>query len=163
MSSPAVKLLKRILLVLAAVFVAIQFVRPARNAAAAPSANDITARYPTPPAVKQLLAAACYDCHSNTTRYPWYANVQPVAWWLAAHVDDGKRHLNFSEFAAYAPKKAVVKLEDLVDEVNEGEMPLASYKLAHADARLTPDQRKQLADWADAVRERILAENGLTE
>lgn len=157
------KLLKRILLVLAVVFVAIQFVRPARNVATASSANDITARYPTPPAVKQLLAAACYDCHSNTTRYPWYANVQPVAWWLAAHVDDGKRHLNFSEFAAYAPKKAVVKLEDLVDEVHDGEMPLTSYKLAHPDARLTAEQRKLLAGWADAVRDRILADNGLAE
>ena len=163
MSSPAVKLLKRILLVLAVVFVAIQFVRPARNIAAQPSANDITARYPTPPAVKQLLAAACYDCHSNSTRYPWYANVQPMAWWLADHVAEGKQNLNFSEFAAYAPKKAVVKLEDLVDLVNKGEMPLASYRLAHADARLTIEQRKLLTDWADGVRERILAENGLTE
>ena len=157
------KLLKRILLGLAVVFVAIQFVQPARNVSAQPSANDITTRYPTPPAVKQLLAAACYDCHSNTTRYPWYANVQPAAWWLAYHVADGKRHLNFSEFTAYAPKKAVVKLEDLVDEVHAGEMPLASYRLAHADARLTAEQRTLLADWADAVRERILAENGLTE
>ena len=157
------KLLKRSLLVLALVFVAIQFVRPARNVAAAPSPDDITARYPTPPAVKQLLAVACYDCHSNTTRYPWYADIQPVAWWLAGHVNDAKRRLNFSEFAAYAPKKAVVKLEDLVDQVNEGEMPLPSYRLGHADARLTPEQRKLLADWADAVRERILAENGLTE
>lgn len=163
MSLRTVKLLKPILLGLAVTFVAIQFARPARNIAAQPSANDITARHPTPPAVKALLAAACYDCHSNTTRYPWYTNVQPVAWWLASHVSDGRRHLNFSEFATYDPKKAAHKLEEIVDEVNEGDMPLASYRLAHPEARLAAEQRRLLTDWAAALRQRILADNGLTE
>ena len=157
------KILKFSLLVLAVAFVAIQFIRPARNIAAQPSPSDITALHPTPPAVKQLLAVACYDCHSDTTRYPWYANIQPVAWWLADHVTEGKRSLNFSAFGKYSPEKAVDKLEESIEEINDEEMPLPSYRLTHADARLTADQKRQLADWADTVRKRILAANGLTD
>jgi hypothetical protein len=158
-----VKLLKRILLGLVIILVAIQVVRPAKNIASQPSANDITAHYATPPAVKQLLAAACYDCHSDTTRYPWYANVQPIASWMAWHVADGKKHLNFSQFATYAPKRTAHKLEELIEEVNEGAMPLDSYQLAHADARLTAEQNKLLTDWAKSLRQRILADNNLSE
>jgi hypothetical protein len=158
-----VKLLKKILLGLVVLLVAIQFVRPAKNIAPRPSENDITDHYPTPPAVKQLLAVACYDCHSNTTRYPWYANVQPAAWFLASHVNDGKAHLNFSEFYTYSPKRAASKLDQVIDEVTDHEMPLASYKLGHPDARLTPAQSKLLTDWADGIRQQILAANGLAE
>ena len=157
------KLLKKIFLGLVVVFVAIQFVRPAKNIATRPSENDITDRYPTPPAVKQLLAVACYDCHSDTTRYPWYADIQPVGWWLSSHVNDGKARLNFSEFAAYSPKRAANKLDDVIDQITDREMPLASYRLGHPDARLTPAQTKLLADWADDVRRQILAANGLSD
>ena len=163
MSSGTVKLLKKIILGLVVLFIAIQFVRPAKNIAARPSENDITDHHPTPPAVKQLLAVACYDCHSNNTRYPWYANVQPAAWWLASHVNDGKAHLNFSEFADYSPKRAANKLDQVIDELTDNAMPLASYKLGHPDARLTPGQTKLLTDWADSVRQQILAANGLSD
>jgi hypothetical protein len=157
------KLLKKILLGLVLLFVAGQFIRPTKNIAAGPSANDITAHYPTPPAVKALLTTACYDCHSNTTRYPWYAEIQPTGWWLASHVEDGKKHLNFSEFAAYAPKRAVHKMEEVMDTVTEHEMPLSSYTLIHRDARLTDEQIKLLADWAETVRAKIVTQNGLED
>jgi len=162
-SLPLVKLLKKIILGLVVFFVAIQFIRPAKNIAARPSENDITDHYPTPPAVKQLLAVACYDCHSDTTRYPWYADVQPVGWWLSSHVNDGKKHLNFSEFATYSPKRAASKLDFMIDEVTDHDMPLLSYRLGHPDARLTPAQIKLLTDWADSVREQILAAHGLND
>ena len=157
------KFLKKILLGLIFLFIAVQFVRPARNIAPHPSENDITDHYPTPPAVKQLLAVACYDCHSNTTRYPWYADVQPAAWWLASHVNDAKARLNFSEFSTYSPKRAANKLDQIIDQVTDREMPLASYRLGHPDARLTPAQTKLLTDWADGLRQQILAANGLTD
>lgn len=163
MSFALVKPFKRILLALAALFVALQLVRPEKNIATEPSANDIAAHHPTPPAVKQLLATACYDCHSDATRYPRYANIQPVASWMARHVTEGKKHLNFSQFATYTPKRAAHKLEELIEEVNEGEMPLGSYKLMHADARLTAEQRTLLTTWAKTVRQRILADKDLTE
>ena len=153
---------KRILLGLAVIFAAIQFVQPAKNIAARPSANDIIDHYATPPVVKQMLEVACYDCHSNTTRYPWYANIQPVGWWLASHVNDGKQHLNFSEFSAYSPKRAAKKLDQIIDEITDHEMPLA-YKLGHPDARLTNAQSKLLTDWAATTRDRVLADNHLSD
>lgn len=157
------KLLKKILLGLVVLFVAIQFVRPAKNIAARASENDITDHHPTPPTVKQLLAVACYDCHSDTTRYPWYANVQPVAWWLDDHIREGKAHLNFSQFATYSPKRAANKMDELDDAVTGHDMPLLSYRLGHPDARLTPAQIKLLTDWADSVREQIVASNHLED
>lgn len=157
------KLLKRILLGLVVLFIATQFVRPAKNIAASPSADDITAHHPTSPEVRRLLTAACYDCHSNTTRYPWYAEIQPLGWWLAAHVDDGKRHLNFSRFSTYAPDRAIHKLEEVIDTVTTREMPLSSYTRVHTDARLTEAQIKLLTDWADAVSNRIIAHHKLAD
>ena len=145
------------LLGFAIIFVAIQFMRPVPNRADGPDLRDITAIHPTPPAVKALLQNACYDCHSNTTRYPWYAQIQPVSWWMARHIKDGKQRLNFSTFFDYPPKKADRKLEAAADEIAEGEMPPSYYRLAHPDARLTPEQVKLLSDWITGVRSRIIA------
>jgi len=148
-------MLKKIFLGLLLFFVAIQFVRPAKNISPTPSSADLLANYPAPPEVKRLLAVACYDCHSNNTRYPWYSNFEPVAWWLASHVEDGKKHLNFSDFANYPPKRAARKLQQCIDELGDKTMPLPSYRIGHPDARLTDEQSKLLSDWFDDTRERI--------
>jgi hypothetical protein len=97
-----------------------------------------------------MLEVACNDCHSNKTRYPWYSNVQPVAWWLAGHVNDGKRHLNFSEFTKRKIAVQNHKFEEIVEMVKEHEMPLSSYTFAgtHPDAELTDEQRVAITDWA---------------
>ena len=137
------------------VLVAVQFWHPARNEATAPGPNDINVKHPVPPRVQLLLQHACYDCHSNHTHYPWYASVQPVAWWLTKHVNDGKRHLDFSEFGAYTPKRAASKLSDLVNEVEEHSMPLKSYTWMHPEARLTPEEIKLITDWADGLQDEL--------
>ena len=105
--------------------------------------------------MKAILERACYDCHSNHTRYPWYAEIQPLGWWLADHVKEGKAHLNFSTFGTYPAKRQTRKLEELIEEVEGGNMPLGSYKLTHTDARLTPAEIKALTDWAASVRENL--------
>ena len=134
----------------------LQFVRPEKNVSSAlHEPDDITALHPTPPEVKAILARACYDCHSDTTRYPWYAEVQPVGWWLAQHVHDGKRHLNFSQFGKYDAKRATRKMNQLVDETREHEMPLASYRLMHRDAQLFDADLAALEAWAQGVREHL--------
>ena len=145
-------MVKKILLGLLVVFIAIQFIRQSKNLGPAPGPADILAQHSAPAEVKQLLQTACYDCHSNSTHYPWYAEVQPVGWLLADHIKEGKQHVNFSAFASYTPKRATRKLEQCSDEVTEGGMPLASYKIAHPEARLSSAQRKLLADWFDSVR-----------
>jgi hypothetical protein len=149
---------KKVLFGLAMVFVAIQAFRPARNASVTPAftgPDDITVRFPTPPEVKQILATSCYDCHSNTTRYPWYAEVQPVAWWLASHINDGRKHLNFAEFGALTPKKQVKKLQAVSDEVEDHTMPLKSYLWVHRTARLTDAQVSALTAWTESIEEKI--------
>ncbi|MDP3468110.1 MAG: heme-binding domain-containing protein [Daejeonella sp.] len=143
---------KKILIVLLAIFIIIQFFRPEKNQSIAESPNDIFAHYQASENTKQLIHTSCYDCHSNNTVYPWYAEIQPVAWWLADHVNEGKSELNFSEFASYSPKKGDHKLEELVEMIKEEEMPLKSYTLIHGDARLSDVQRDELSKWAEEVR-----------
>ena len=111
--------------------------------------------YPPPANVRQILVTSCYDCHSNTTRYPWYAQIQPLGWWLKSHIDDGKNELNFSEFADYSAKHKKEKLGSAQDEVRDKSMPLKSYLWIHRDARLTPEQIKALSDWFDTVIDKI--------
>ncbi len=151
-------MVKKTLFGLLLILISIQFIRPARNLGPAPSPYDIQLRHMPTVEVRRLLESACYDCHSNHTNYPWYTNVQPLGWWLASHVSEGKRELNFSEFAKLVPKRAAHKLEEATSLVSNGEMPLASYKLAHAEARLTEAQRKLLADWFDSVRATLPAD-----
>lgn len=149
----------KVLLILVAVFIVIQFIRPVKNLAAAESSNDVFAQHSAPDTLKKLIQAACYDCHSNNTNYPWYANIQPVAWWLNDHVKDGKRHLNFSEFAGYTYKRADHKMEEVVEQLEKGEMPLSSYTFLHPEADLSKEQTQAIIDWAKQARERIMADS----
>jgi len=144
-------MLKKLLIVLLVAFIIIQFFRPARNLQAGPFANDITTVATIPADVNSIMSKACYDCHSNNTKYPWYAHVQPVAWWLADHVEEGKHELNFNEFAAYRLRKQYHKLEETIEMVKEGEMPLKSYTWMHGNAKLTQQEKESIVNWASAT------------
>lgn len=136
--------------------VLIQFIRPARNLSN-DSTSDISKVYPVPAAVQAMLKTSCYDCHSNSTNYPWYANIQPVGLWLDDHVKEGKGELNFSEFATYKLPRQYHKLEEVSEQVHEGEMPLSSYTIIHKDAVLTPAQQAELVAWAEGIRDTLEA------
>ena len=151
------KIFKRILILLLIIFVAIQFIRPAKNKSEGISANDISTKYPVPDSIQVILKVACNDCHSNNTRYPWYAEVQPVAWWLNGHIVDGKRGLNFSEFASYRIKKQFHRLDDIDELVKKNAMPLSSYTIIHTDAKLSERQKLALYSWTEALRDTIKA------
>jgi Haem-binding domain len=152
------KFFKRFFLLLLLAFILIQFFRPAKNIAEGISASDITKIYAVPQDVQTVLKTSCYDCHSNNTNYPWYNNIQPVAWWLKNHIDEGKRELNFSEFAAYRIGRQYKKLEEINEQVKEAEMPLESYTLIHGDAKLNEQQKLSLASWVSALRDSIKAQ-----
>jgi hypothetical protein len=147
------KIIKIVLLLLAGALVLIQFLRPPRNIAETAPPHDISMVIPAPPDIHAMLRTSCYDCHSSTTRYPWYAEVQPVGWWLNSHIQEGKRQLNFSEFGSYRPRRQYRKLEEIAEMVGEGEMPLPSYTLVHRDAKLTHEQRDKLLAWVHAARD----------
>ncbi|GMU59903.1 MAG: hypothetical protein AMXMBFR34_16660 [Myxococcaceae bacterium] len=136
------KLRTKIALGVAFVLVALQVVPVAR-------ANPpVTGEIQAPDEVKGVLKRACWDCHSNETVWPWYARVAPVSFVVAHHVKDGRRHLNFSEWAGYSAERKAKKLEECGKEVSEGKMPMTSYVLLHPEAQLTDAEKKSLAAWA---------------
>lgn len=103
---------------------------------------SIETSHNVPADVAAILKTSCYDCHSNHTEYPWYANIQPVSKWLGNHIEEGKGELNFSEFGNYSLRRQYHKLEEISEQVNENEMPLSSYTLIHGDASLNETQKK---------------------
>lgn len=139
---------KKILYILLAIVIIIQFIRPERNLGKRETENTIFVSNE----VGQILQASCFDCHSNYTVYPWYTNIQPIGWWLNHHVNEGKEELNFSEFEAYSLKRKLHKLEEIKEMVDEGEMPLSSYTLIHGDASLSAEQKEILSKWVVETR-----------
>ena len=101
------------------------------------------------------MEVSCNDCHTNNTDYPWYTNIQPVGWWMQWHVNDGKRHVNYEEFASYTPKRQYKKLEETAEMVKEGEMPLGSYLWIHHDAKLSEQQKQLFIHWATQLKDSI--------
>lgn len=149
-------MLKKIILALLVVFILIQFVRPEKNISN-DLTYDISTKYPIPDDVKQTLKVACNDCHSNKTEYPWYANIQPSAQFLAHHVEEGKEHLNFSSFTKLPIAVQNHKFEEIIDEVEEKGMPLESYTYfgLHKEANLTAEQRQSVINWAKTQMETL--------
>ncbi|MCG8371918.1 MAG: heme-binding domain-containing protein, partial [Balneolales bacterium] len=128
---------KKILLVLAAALVILQFFQIDKTNPASDPELDLMVLTNPHEEVKQILKTACYDCHSNSTTYPWYTNIQPVGWWVKGHIDHGKEHVNYAEFGSYPPRRGDHKLEESVEYVLNKEMPLPSYTWFHGDTRLT--------------------------
>lgn len=104
------------------------------------------------PELRIVLKETCYDCHSNNTVYPWYNNIAPISFWLANHVKDGKKHLNFSAWDGYSVEKKDHKLEEVIEMIENGEMPLKEYTWTHQNARLTNEQRESIVAWAEKTR-----------
>jgi len=154
------KILKTLGIALLIAFFAIQFFRPTKNTSIDPTAfsNDISNIYTVPEDVQLILQTSCYDCHSNNTKYPWYSNIQPVAWWLNDHVLEAKKEINFSEFASYRIGRKYKKFEEIIEQVEENEMPLSSYTVIHRNATLKKAQKLSLAKWASAIRDSMKAQ-----
>jgi hypothetical protein len=144
-------MLKKVLLVLLLAFIVIQFIHPKRNKAEGAQPNYIGNAHVVPDDVKTILSKACNDCHSNNTQYPWYSKIQPVHWWLNKHVIDGKKHLNYDEYTNKSLRYQFHKMEETVEMVKDGAMPLDSYTWMHKDAILTEDEKNKLVAWANAV------------
>lgn len=108
---------------------------------------------PAPANVRAMLRRACYDCHSNETRWPWYSHVAPVSWLVAHDVHEARKHLNFSTWNQYNPKRQARKLNEVWEEVDEGEMPLWYYLTVHRDAVLSVEDRALLRAWTTSTPE----------
>lgn len=151
-------MLRKILLALLIVLIVVQFIQPPLNKGAASTANDITSAVQVPDTIMSLLKNACYDCHSNFTKYPWYSKITPINWWLYNHVKEGKQHLNFSAFTG-TYKRKMRKLEESAELVEKHEMPMESYLWMHTEAGLSQQQRQMIIDWCNTSREKLMQDS----
>lgn len=148
---------KKILLALLVVFIAIQFIQPAHNITVQVLPTDFAKVFVVPNHVQSVLQTACYDCHSNNTNYPWYSNIQPMAWMMARHINNGKSKLNFSDFGSYTSRRQISKLKDIANQIKDDEMPLSSYKIVHKNARLSKEQKSLIIDWMNKTADSLSA------
>lgn len=153
--------MKKVLIALLVVFVIIQFFRIDKTNPPVNEGMDFLTIKNTPQQTADKIKAACYDCHSNESKYPWYSNVQPVAWFLKNHIDEGRKHLNFSTFATYDAKKQAHKLEECVEMIEKGEMPMESYIIAHPEAKLSEQEKTMLIDYFKKMQNETEINHGL--
>ncbi|MGZ5209298.1 MAG: heme-binding domain-containing protein [Kaistella sp.] len=153
--------MKKILVILFVAFVLIQFFPIDKNNPNPSPGMDFLTIKNTPESTASLIRNGCYDCHSNESKYPWYSNVQPIAWFLKSHIDEGRKKLNFSTFATYEPKRQAHKLYEAVEMVEKDEMPLDSYVLGHPEANFTEAQKQELIKYFKAVESETRLVNDL--
>ena len=146
------KIIKKILLLLLIVFVIAQFFGPDKNKGDLASIDAFLTDTNPPEDVKLILKESCYDCHSDVTLYPWYNKITPVNYWMADHVKHAKKHFNVSNWEGNSIKKKDHKLEELIEMVDDKEMPLNSYTWMHSKANLSDAQRESLMNWAEGVQ-----------
>ena len=130
-----------------AVVLAIQFIPVERNVSTVPAGQSFERTEKVPANVAAILKVSCYDCHSNNTRYPWYSELQPGAWFMARHIKKGKEELNFDEFNNYSKRRKKAKIKSIISQIEKDEMPLKSYRMMHGNARLSADEKKELLDF----------------
>lgn len=141
-------MLKRILLLLLVVFAVMQFIQiDVSIPEDASSKTDFLTKYNPPADIAKLVKEGCYDCHSYKTEYKWYMHVAPVSWLTKGHVEDGRKHLNFSDWDGYEFRKKVHKLEECHEELAGYEMPISGYITMHQEADFTVDERAKLVNW----------------
>jgi hypothetical protein len=134
-----------------------QFFGPAKTNPAIDPSQSVESRLQITPQVAAILDRSCSDCHSNKTRWPWYSNVAPVSWFVIDHVNEGRRHLNFSEWGRYTQRDVGGLLKQMCREVKADTMPLSSYTPMHPGSKLSAEDVKTLCDWAAAESARIAA------
>lgn len=149
------KTLKIIAIVLILGFVGIQFIRPNLSNPPVVAEHTLEATTQVPDAVERILTHSCNDCHSNKTIYPLYAQIAPSSWFMASHIDEGRRQLNFSEWSTYETRRKRRKLDEVCDQVKAREMPLPSYLWIHWGSKLSDEEIKTLCDWTESENARL--------
>ncbi len=142
---------KLIFMVLLAVLLLIQLARPQKNTSTSPAGKAFVDTFKVDSRVNAILAASCYDCHSNSTNYPWYSEIQPMAWLMEKHVNDGKEKLNFDELPSYGSRRLNSKFTQITKQVEQGKMPLNSYLWMHAGSRLSMEDKELLVNYFNSL------------
>lgn len=143
----------RSLLGLVIVLVLVQFIPVNRTNPEFDSKKTMFAKETVPPSLKSTLTRSCGDCHSDTTTWPWYSNVAPVSWLVASDVHEGRKHMNFSEWGDYNAKQREEALENMCEQIQQGQMPDKLYALLHFDAKLKQSEKDAICKWSEAARQ----------
>jgi hypothetical protein len=143
---------KKIIIGLLILVVIAQFFQPNKNQGNLESITHFLEKTQAPKEVQIILEHACFDCHSSHTNYPWYSSITPVNYWLNSHIKEGKKHFNVSKWDSYSVKKKDHKLEEMIEELENESMPLASYTWTHKEAQLTDAQVHSLKEWVHSLR-----------
>jgi hypothetical protein len=144
---------RRLLIVLAAVFLAMQVVRPDYTNPPVQQAHSLVPKAPSD--VRAILDRSCRDCHSNETRWPFYSKIAPMSWLVAGHVHDGRDRFNYSEWTAIDVDDQDKFLGSMCTLSKRGRMPLPSYLLIHRDARMSPGDIATLCAWSEKMRDTL--------
>jgi len=152
------KTVKIIFFILIGIFVVIQVIPSGRPDNNPVPGQDIFETYSIPDEVGKLLVNACYDCHSQKVNYPWYSYVAPVSWLVSRDVKFGRANLDFGKWGELAKKEKLEALGEIIEEVEDGFMPMQIYITMHSAADLSDEQRELIVSWAEELAERILEE-----
>lgn len=134
-----------------AIVLVIQVIPVERNVSTVQPGQSFEKTEKVPANVAAILKVSCYDCHSNNTRYPWYSELQPGAWFMAQHIKKGRDELNFDEFNNYSKRRKKAKIKSVISQIEKEEMPLRSYRMMHGNARLSADEKKELLDFFNTI------------
>ena len=143
---------KKILIGLLIIFAGIQLITIDRNNPEFDSSKDFISIANPPEDIEKILRVSCYDCHSFETNYPWTSYIAPFSWMIDDHVQEGREHLNFSIWGDYSLEKQDHKLEETIEEVEEGHMPEDSYLIMHGDAELSEEQIESFEAWFETYK-----------
>jgi hypothetical protein len=147
--------LKKIAIMLVIVLIGIQFVPTTYNTSDNVSETDFVNIFNVPHDIKNLLKTSCYDCHSNNTHYPWYSKIQPGAWIMEGHINDGKKELNFSTFGDYSGRRKKSKLKSIISQIRDDEMPISSYTFIPRNAKLSEKDKFMLDKYLNNLRDNL--------
>jgi len=145
--------LKQIAVAIVVLFIAMQLVPVDRHNPTVEPGQTLYSMTPVPPGVRSVFDSSCNDCHSNETRWPWYARVSPASWIVAHDVQKARREMNFSEWGTYSPEKREDKLEEICEQVVNGDMPDGKYAFLHPKSRPTAKQRDAVCKWTEGARQ----------
>ena len=147
--------MKKVLIIVIVILVAIQFITIDKTNPPLEMSKDFISTTNPPSDLGTVIKSSCYDCHSHHTKYPWYSNVAPVSWLIKDHINNGRNHLNFSTWADYSEKKKDHKLEECIEMVKSGEMPMNGYVMLHDEAEITHENKMKLISWFTELRDSL--------
>ncbi len=133
------------------ILVGLQFFVKKDNVSSYESVSDFVTYVDLPKDVEVIFKQNCYNCHSDHTQYPWYASIGALNLVINHHIEEGKEHLNFSDWKRHSEDVQLHKLSEIYEEVEEGEMPLKLYSLIHGG--LSTAEKNTLLNWSEIYKD----------